>query len=168
MLQGRHDPAPSCDAATILLVEDDPLEAAIVAAILETTGFEVVHQADPLRAVAALETRAFDIVLCDYMMPKMNGLQVLRRARMLSPESVRIIITSRADFDIAVEAINQGEIFRFLRKPVDERELVVTLRLALERVRTQRDMAKLTEALRSREAELRALTGGAARELRQG
>ena len=87
---------------------------------------------------------------------------------MLSPESVRIIITSRADFDIAVEAINQGEIFRFLRKPVDERELVVTLRLALERVRTQRDMAKLTEALRSREAELRALTGGAPRELRQG
>ena len=92
MLQGRHDPAPSCDAATILLVEDDPLEAAIVAAILETTGFEVVHQADPLRAVAALETRAFDIVLCDYMMPKMNGLQVLRRA----PRPPRLVMCGAA------------------------------------------------------------------------
>lgn len=150
-------PAPPADEATILLVEDDPLEAAIVTAILETTGFEVVHHSDPVQAAAALDQRSFDIVLSDYMMPRMNGLQVLRRARLRWPDSMRIIITSRSDFDIAVEAINQGEIYRFLRKPVDERELVVTVRLAMEQVRMRREVRRLTEALRVREAELAAL-----------
>lgn len=150
-------PAPADGDATILLVEDDPLEAAVVSAILETTGFEVVHFSDPVKAAAALELRSFDIVLSDYMMPRMNGLQVLRRARLHWPDSMRIIITSRSDFDIAVEAINQGEIYRFLRKPVDERELVVTVRLAMEQVRMRREVRRLTEALRMREAELAAL-----------
>ncbi|MCB9730748.1 MAG: response regulator [Deltaproteobacteria bacterium] len=148
---------PEADGASILLVEDDPLEAAIVTAILEKAGHRIVHHADPVAATKALDGERFDIVLCDYMMPRMNGLQVLRRARFHLPDSVRIIITSRSDFDIAVEAINQGEIYKFLRKPVDERELLVTVRLALERVQMQREVVRLTEALRLREAELAAL-----------
>ena len=91
------------------------------------------------------------------MMPGMNGLQVLRRARHYQPESVRMLITSKGDFDMAIEAINRGEVYRFLPKPVDARELTVSLRLAGERMTMAKEVERLKSELRKRDAALREL-----------
>lgn len=145
----------------VLLVEDEAIEAAILKAMLSKWGFRVHHFDDPAAALADLATHhRYDFVVSDYMMPGMNGLQLLRRARFHLPDSVRIIITGKGDFDIAVEAINRGEVYRFIRKPVDERELHVALRLAVEKLVMARELEQLRSELKRRDAALRSLGHG--------
>lgn len=138
----------------ILIVEDEAMEAAIVTEILRRAGYDTTHVADPLEAARRVETERFDIIISDFLMPQMNGLQVLRRVRYHLPESVRIILTSKRDFDVAVDAINRGEVFRFLKKPVDERELLMVLRIASERMSLVEELARLKKELAERDEAL--------------
>ena len=61
--------------------------------------------------------KTFAVVISDFKMPEMNGLEFLTRAKQLSPDSVRIMLTGQADFDAIISVINEGNIFRFLSKP---------------------------------------------------
>lgn len=70
----------------------------------------------------------FSVVVSDYQMPGMNGIEFLARVRTLSPDSVRMMLTGNNDLETAMEAVNQGEIFRFLTKPCPPE----TFKLALE------------------------------------
>lgn len=144
----------------VLLVEDQEMEAAIILAMLAKWGYPARHFSDPVQAIKHLEETPYDFVLSDYMMPRMNGLQVLRRARYHAPDSVRIMITSKGDFDIAVDAINRGEVYRFIRKPVDERELHIAMRLAMEKMAMARELERLRAELHKRDATIRSLERG--------
>ena len=135
----------------ILLVEDDRIQGMVITKMLEKHGYTVVHHIDPRDAVAALESDDFDIIISDYVMPEMDGLQLLRRARILRPDAVRIMLTGKGNFDLAVKAINKGEIYRFMTKPVEEGEMVTSLRLATERLELTRENALLREELRKRD-----------------
>ena len=66
---------------------------------------------------AAPEDETFAVVMTDYKMPVMNGIDFLREARLVSPTSVRMILTGFADLNVVTEAINEGAVFRFLNKP---------------------------------------------------
>ena len=74
----------------------------------------------------------FAVVVSDLKMPGMNGIQLLAQIRMLYPESVRIILTGHADLDAAMEAVNSGEIFRFLTKPISPVVLAVSMNQAIK------------------------------------
>lgn len=71
---------------------------------------------EAFQAVQASEA-PFAVVLCDLKMPGPDGIEVLSRIRSISPDTVRVLFTGQADLAAAVEAVNTGEIFRFLRKP---------------------------------------------------
>lgn len=72
------------------------------------------------------------IVVCDQRMPKMNGAELLTRAREIAPQTLRILLTGYSDLDAAIEALNGGGIFRYLTKPWDPEEMAATLRQATE------------------------------------
>ena len=135
----------------ILLVEDDRIQALVITKLLEKHGYAVTHYADPREAVAALEAEAFDIVISDFVMPEMDGLQLLRRARILRPDAIRVMLTGKGSFDLAVKAINKGEIYRFMTKPVQEGEMITSLRLARERLELKRENDRLRDELRKRD-----------------
>ena len=59
----------------------------------------------------------FAVVICDYQMPLMNGAEFLEHAQELAPGTVRLMLSGNADLDAAIDAVNQGHIFRFLTKP---------------------------------------------------
>ncbi len=59
----------------------------------------------------------FTVIVSDFQMPGMNGIEFLTRVRALAPDSVRVMLTGQADFATAIAAVNQGNIFRFLVKP---------------------------------------------------
>src|SRR5690348_5090370 len=101
-----------------LLVGDD--EAPILHALQRTfvaAGYEVTACLDPSEALARLKEQTFQVLSADYMMPGMTVAEFLARTRELAPDSVRIPITAAHDFSAAVDAINNGEIFRILAKP---------------------------------------------------
>ena len=103
----------------VLCVDDDPDIVAAVARFLRIDGYEVVCCHTPAAALAVLGSRAVAVLLSDYEMPEMTGVELAVRARRLQPETVRMLLTGRGTLDTAVEGINVGEVFRFLSKPFD-------------------------------------------------
>ena len=77
----------------------------------------------------------FAVVVSDMRMPGMDGVQLLGRIKELAPDTVRIMLTGNADQQTAMDAVNQGAIFRFLTKPCDPEKLAQTLEAALEQHR---------------------------------
>src|SRR2546423_6512348 len=116
-----------------LLVVDD--EGPILHALqrtFEAAGYEVTACLDPAQALTAMEQREFQVISADYMMPGMTGADFLARARAMQPATIRILITAAHDFSAAVDAINNGEIFRILSKPWNRLELLGTVPQALD------------------------------------
>lgn len=77
----------------------------------------------------------FAVIISDYRMPEMDGIELLHKVSEISPDTIRIILTGYADMQIAIEAINEGNIFRFLTKPISNEKLINTINDALEQYR---------------------------------
>jgi response regulator RpfG family c-di-GMP phosphodiesterase len=74
----------------------------------------------------------FAVIVSDLQMPGMNGLELLSRARELSPDTIRIMLTGQADLTTAIAAVNKNSIFRFLTKPCSAEEITGTLQAAID------------------------------------
>lgn len=90
---------------------------------------------------------AFAVVVSDYRMPEMDGISFLHKVRELCPDSVRIILTGYADLQIAIDAINEGNIFRFLTKPIQNDKLVNVLKDSVEQYRLVTSEKELNQKL---------------------
>ncbi|MEK7852016.1 MAG: response regulator, partial [Deltaproteobacteria bacterium] len=105
----------------ILAVDDDKAVLSFIKAALHGIG-EVVTTTDPLGALTRMGTEYFDIILSDVYMPQLDGIEFLKRARVLSPGSRTIMITSSGDVDVARKAMKQGA-SDYIRKPFEPEEL---------------------------------------------
>jgi ActR/RegA family two-component response regulator len=77
----------------------------------------------------------YAVIVSDMRMPGMNGIQLLSAVRTASPDTIRVILTGNADLQTAIDAINEGSIFRFLIKPCDREVMAKTLTAALTQYR---------------------------------
>lgn len=116
----------------ILLIEDDPKIRAILSEILQDKHHEVEEAGDGVEGFKKLEQGIFDLCICDIKMPKMDGLEVLDKAKEAGIPTNFVIISAHGNIDIAVEAVKKGA-FDFLQKPFDLGRLEITLRNALDK-----------------------------------
>ncbi len=130
---------------TILVVDDEPVVLNALSFTLEREGFHVVACTSPLKALAILAERDFAVVISDQRMPEMMGLDFLIESRRLRPYASRILITAVLALPTIVDAINKGEIFRFVAKPWLREELIATVRNAVQR----HDLVAHNDALRA-------------------
>lgn len=86
-------------------------------------------------ALKILQSEDIDVIVADHRMPQMTGVEVLTKARTISPRTVRILLTGYADLDAVEGSINEGEVFRFLTKPCPPDELRETITLAAQLAR---------------------------------
>jgi len=124
---------PSPVAPTILVVDDEPVVLTALQQTLERERFHVVACASPTKALAILAERDFAVIISDQKMPEMLGLDFLIESRRLRPQASRILITAVLSLPTIVDAINKGEIFRFVAKPWLREELIATVRNAVHR-----------------------------------
>ncbi len=117
-------------------------------------GFTVVTACGAAQGLEYISSRHFPLVISDYRMPGMNGIEFLREVRRTSPESIRIIITGYADTAVAVSAINEGHIYKFLTKPWDEEQLRVHIKRAFEYYELRKEGRLLHEELVKKNKEL--------------
>jgi response regulator RpfG family c-di-GMP phosphodiesterase len=117
----------------ILVVDDEELIAAALGHILRQAKYEVVTMSQPMLALDELKRREFSIVISDQRMPGLSGLELLAEARRLRPNTTRILITGVLNLDTVIDAINQGEIFRFIVKPWLREEFLATVSNAMQR-----------------------------------
>lgn len=116
----------------ILIIEDDSKIRAILKEILQEKDHETDEAADGQEGLKKLEAGNFDLCICDIKMPKMDGLEVLQKAKDAGIATNFVIISAHGNIDIAVEAVKKGA-FDFLQKPFDLGRLEITLRNALDK-----------------------------------
>jgi len=121
--------------AKILFVDDDPIVLRAYRRQLRDR-FDVQTAVGPREGQAAVRQRGpFAVVVCDRRMPDMNGIEFLSWVREQSPETVRIMLTGYADLETTIQAVNEGNVFRFLCKPCPPVLLVRALEDAVEQYR---------------------------------
>src|SRR5580704_1566060 len=124
---------PNPAQPSILIVEDDPMVLATLKVTLEREQFHVVTSSDPRQALELLTKYDFAVIVSDYRMPEMTGLDFLVECRRRCPHSSRILLTAVLNLATVVDAINRGEICRFIAKPWLREELVSAIRDAVQR-----------------------------------
>ena len=131
----------------ILFVDDD---TALLSTVQRTLGldYELVTAASGAEALEQLNSAGpFAVVMTDMRMPQMDGIELIERARETAPEAIYLMLTGNQDTDTALRAVNEGAVFRFLRKPCEIAEVKQALDAALrqcELVRAEKELLQQT------------------------
>jgi len=128
----------------VLAVDDEAVVCESIRRVLSEEGYDVSTETSSRAGLGLLRREHFDLLLLDIKMPEMDGIELLRAARDVSPETEVLIITGYATIETAVEAIKLGA-FDYLEKPVSPPALLVAAARALER----KHLVDLTRRLRS-------------------
>jgi two-component system response regulator ResD len=142
----REPRLTAMDGATdVLVVEDDPTVAEVVAAYFRRAGHRVRHVADGYHAVAAAEEKLPDLVVLDLMLPGLDGIEVHRRIREMGPVPV-IMLTARGEESDRILGLETGA-DDYVTKPFSPRELVLRAQSVLSRARSGPGRAQPTTAV---------------------
>ncbi len=131
------------DGLKLLFADDEPAIRKVMQFELPRMGHEVTICPDGLTAVAALERNTYDCVLVDLDMPGLNGIQVIQRAKELSPETEAVVLTGKSSMETAIAALRHGA-FDYLTKPCR----LVELDSMLSRVAQTRELKNKYRALK--------------------
>ncbi|HET8882226.1 MAG TPA: response regulator [Solimonas sp.] len=127
--------SPPSPQPRVLFIDDEP-RVLVALKVIFRDHYEVVTATSGAAAIEILQTQTFDVVVSDQRMPGMTGIEVLREARRLQPKAIRILLTGYSDLNATVDAINEGEVFRFVAKPWSNEKLRATLASAVEAAAT--------------------------------
>jgi two-component system nitrogen regulation response regulator NtrX len=116
----------------ILIIDDEKVIRATLREILEYEKYSVTEAQDGEEGLAKLQEEEYDLVLCDVKMPKMDGIEVLEKAKALEKSPQFIMISAHGSIETAVEATKKGA-FDFIPKPPDLNRLLLTVRNALDK-----------------------------------
>jgi DNA-binding NtrC family response regulator len=148
----------------VLLVDDEPEILFSLRGLLRRE-FELYTAESGAQALEILKQHPVQVIMTDQRMPQMTGTELLKRSQDECPEAIRIVFTGYADIKAVVDAINQGQIYRYLTKPWDPDELVSVLHQACEHYDRLAERRRLLRDLRDHVTRcaglLDALPGGA-------
>jgi two-component system NtrC family sensor kinase len=130
----------------LLLIDDEEPARRIVGMSLRSDGYEVLTAEDGKSGLEIFSKEAPPIVLTDIKMPGMDGIEVLKKIKEISPETEVIVVTGHGDMDVAIQSL-QLEASDFITKPIVDEALTVALKRAEERLRLRRMLKEYTDNL---------------------
>jgi response regulator RpfG family c-di-GMP phosphodiesterase len=143
--------------ATLLFVDDESSILSSLKRLFRPHGYRILTAEGGPEALQVMETEGVDLIVSDMRMPHMDGARFLEQVRQRWPDPVRILLTGYADMEATIAAINRGEIYRYITKPWDDNDIILTVREALERKRLERENGRLNAVVRAQNEELKAL-----------
>lgn len=117
----------------ILVVDDEEIVLVALRETLRREGYQVDTTVDALQALELVRQEQYAVIITDQMMPLLSGLEFLGQVKQLQPDATRILITAVLSLSTVIDAINKGEIYRFIVKPWLREELLATIRNAVQR-----------------------------------
>ncbi len=151
------DDAQPDAAGRLLLVDDEENILRSLRRCLQRGRWEIETATSGEAALACYERFRPEVVVSDYYMPGISGVELLARFKEIAPKTQRILLTGQADQQAMEDAINRSEIFRFVGKPWNDAQLLLTVRSAFEQHQLQLDHERLTRLAAEQNGELRAL-----------
>ena len=146
---------PSNHTPTVMVVDDEEMVATALRNFLQfETSYHVLAFTRPAEALEALETEHVDVVVADFMMPELDGIEFLRRVRESWPQTTRILLTGYADVENAIRAINEAGLYHYLQKPWNNDHLKLIVRNGVERSALVNELDSRLSALESANVEL--------------
>ena len=138
----------------ILVVDDEIIVLTALRETLRLEGYHVVATPDALQALEEIRKTRFYVILTDQQMPMLTGLEFLAQAKEIQPDATRILITAVLSLSTVIDAINKGEIYRFIVKPWLREELLVTIRNAVQRYELICGNTQLRQELQTQNVQL--------------
>ncbi|MEA2031457.1 MAG: response regulator [candidate division Zixibacteria bacterium] len=135
---------------TILIVDDEPNVIKSLRRLLIDTDYEILTAESGEAGLEILENNEVQLIISDYRMPGMSGIEFLAQARKIQKTAIRMILSGFADVSTVVEAINDGHVYKFIGKPWNDQDLLTTILRAFEQYELQRENKYLNEELLKR------------------
>lgn len=142
---------------TLLCVDDEPNILSSLRRLFRPCGYRVLVAESGAQGLDILRSEPVDLVISDMRMPHMDGAQFLAAVRAEWPDVMRFLLTGYADMASAIEAINQGQIYRYMNKPWVDDDLLISVRQGLDARALQRDKERLEALTRQQNETLREL-----------
>jgi len=141
----------------IVYVDDEMMLTSTFSTLMKIEGFkDVVVFNNPLEAIEYLKTETPDLIISDFLMPEMNGLEFLREAKKLYPEVSMILLTAYADKENAIKTINEIGVYKYIEKPWDNDDLVMNIKNGIERSHLLADLREKIAELEEAKSQLQA------------
>ena len=140
----------------ILIVDDESANLRALERLFRTD-YDVLTAGSGADALSLLEHHDFALLIADQRMPEMSGVELMQRTARLRPHMVRILLTGYTDVDSLIEAINTGHVYKYITKPWNNDELLLTVARALEHYETlksRHNLQMVNERLRDRLREI--------------
>lgn len=142
-------------SSKIVIVDDDKMVTSTLKTLFKLEGFSDAHYFnDPKEAIDFLKVEQPKLILSDFLMPEMNGLQFLSVAKEYYPETSMILLTGYADKENAIKAINDVGLYKYIEKPWDNDDLVMNIRNGIERSNLLSQLREKIDELEVAKAEL--------------
>ena len=129
----------------VLLVDDNVKILSSMKRALRKSDFDLSTFQNPLSALKEIDKEDFSVVIADYQMADLDGINFLKRVDKIRPDTIKVLLTGNDDMSIAVNAINEGVVFRFIKKPWNNYELQSLLKQCYDQYQMQNEIKRLHE-----------------------
>jgi response regulator RpfG family c-di-GMP phosphodiesterase len=146
----EETPAPR----TLLLVDDESNIISALRRTLRREGYSILTASSAEQGLNLLAGNRVGVILSDQRMPQMNGVDFLRKVKVLYPKTLRLVLSGYTELESVISAINEGAIYKFLTKPWDDKLLRDNIREAFEYYEVEQENQRLSRELQHSNNEL--------------
>lgn len=143
--------------ATLLFVDDEANILSSLKRLFRPCGYRIFTAESGAQGLEIMQNESIDLVVSDMRMPQMNGAQFLEQVNAKWPDTIRILLTGFAEIGATIDAINKGRIYRYISKPWEDNDIVLTIKQALHQKQLERANRSLEELTRKQNEELKDL-----------
>ncbi len=151
------EPRNDNEGMTLLFVDDESNILSSLKRLFRPHGYRIFTALSGKEALAVMEKETVDLVVSDMRMPEMDGAVFLEQVFNRWPDTVRILLTGYSDLTSTISAVNKGQIYRYISKPWEDSDILLTVKRALEQKRLEQERVRLEALTRKQNAQLKEL-----------
>jgi DNA-binding NtrC family response regulator len=142
---------------TILVVNDEELFIEYIKSMLSGESYNVITASSGKQGLEILKKQRVNLVISEYKIPLMNGLEFLEKVKIIYPDILTVMVTDQADINLAIKAINEAGVYKFLLKPWDDIDFKNTIKRTLKSLQVIKERDELIRKVKTHEATLKDL-----------